>query len=666
MDDPMQRRDPQQQSGEVPTARAPQRDRPAQEVSPTLIPSRRRAYLMGDTVVDASAATELRPGTVVAGDFTILRRIVRCDLGVLYEVTQRSTGQVCALKALDYAQRRGVGEREHFLRESRIAERLAGPYCPAVLGAGLDAELDAHWIAFERLVGETLAERLSRLGVGVAMEPADALDVVEQLCLGLTTVHDHGVVHRDLKPANVFLARAAPFTVKVLDFSAASAPDEADRDDASLGTPLWMSPEQATGGDASPATDVWSVGLLAFRMLAGHSYWCCARNPVVEMRAFLDELVESPLPSASERAAELGCERPLPDGFDAWFARCVARDPRRRFRNADEMAFALRDVRRDAEVAFLLQARATRMQTLPSAPVYREGATRSAAPAIEPRPSQLPPAPQAQLPQQPMPPAPPETHDRPVSFAFFDEEKTVAIPGRARAPRWPMVMLGVALGVALVGGVLALALDDERAEVSHDTVAPYDGAAPGMGEPDDAALPGLAEPLAPDAALPTTAATHRVAAPAPTVAPPAAVPPTERLPWPADARLVWSGRAAGDDGAWSFVLALSHDGPTSVRGYIAWTAIESPSAPAGEQVRESVEGVWHPDANTLDLRGVTSTAPGSLPVNAYRLRVRADGALVGATIDDRETLTGALTGAPTSHVVSRRAQPAHAPTSTAR
>jgi serine/threonine protein kinase len=660
VDDPMQRRSPQQQTGEVPAARSPQRDRPSQEVSPTLVPSRRRAYLMGDTMVDMSAPTELRPGTVVASDFTIMRRIMRCDLGVLYEVTQRSTGQPCALKALDNAQRRDAGEREHFLREARIAEGLAGPYCPAVLGAGLDAEVDAHWIAFERLVGETLAERLSRLGVGVAMEPAEALDVIEQLCLGLTTVHDRGVVHRDLKPANVFLARAAPFTVKLLDFSAASAPDEPDRDDASLGTPLWMSPEQATGGAASPATDVWSVGLLAFRMLAGRSYWCCARNPVVEMRSFLDELVEWPLPPASERAAELGCERPLPDGFDAWFARCVARDPRRRFRNADEMAFALRDVRRDAEVAFLLQARAARMQTLPAAPVYREPSTRSSAPAVDPRPSQLPPAPVA---SQSLPPPPPETHERPVSFAFFDEEKTVAIPGRTRTSRWPLVMLGVALGVALVGGVLALVFDDDRAEVARGAVAP-----------DDAAL-ALEDPAAPDASLapPTPVATRSTAPPtraAPTAAPLAVVAPSELLPWPADARLVWNGRAAGDDGAWSFVLALHRDESANVRGYIAWTAIESPSAAAGEQVRESVEGVWHPESSTVDLRGVTSTAPGSLPVNAYRLRVRADGGLAGATIDDRETLTGSRAPASPASPASPAAHPAqrgaHPPRSTRR
>ncbi len=313
-------------------------------VPTTLLPSRRRTFLMGDTVVDLEVQTEITRGTVVAGEYEVQRRIARCDLGVLYDVVRKSNGRPCALKALDRASTRGASERAHFAREARIASRIEALHCPAVIASGHDPASDVLWIAMDRLVGETLAARLARLGVGVPMDSADALEVVAQLGRGLASVHDVGVVHGDLKPANVFLSPGEPFTVKLLDFSAARAVNEPDTDDGPLGTPLWMSPEQAAGSAITPATDVWSVGLLAFRMLTGRSYWLGARNAVVEMKTFLDELIETPLQSASERSEEVGCERELPAGFDAWFSRCVARDPRRRFRNADEMTLALRDV----------------------------------------------------------------------------------------------------------------------------------------------------------------------------------------------------------------------------------------------------------------------------------------------------------------------------------
>ncbi len=609
-------------------------------VPTTLLPSRRRTFLMGDTIVDLEAQTEITRGTVVAGEYEVQRRIARCDLGVLYDAIRKSNGRPCALKALDRASTRGASERAHFIREARVASRIDSPHCPAVIASGADPASDVLWIAMDRLVGETLAARLARLGVGVPMESADALEVIAQLGRGLASVHDVGVVHGDLKPANVFLAPGEPFTVKLLDFSAARAVNEPDAADGPLGTPLWMSPEQAAGSAITPATDVWSVGLLAFRMLTGRSYWLGALDAVVEMKTFLDELIETPLQSASDRRLEVGCERELPAGFDAWFSRCVAREPRRRFRNADEMTLALRDVGQRPSVVSPparpapsadTSARVSQVSQIvePSAPAppprrERPDPLRSSTAGAAP-PSAPPAAPAQGMPQVTSPPPP--SLDNPVSFAFFNEEKTRTIQRPAPARPWKLVALGFALGVMLVAGTLALlhvAEDDDGsltvAAAVNDPRRAY------------ATIAAPSVPRAPDTAAPTSIAATpssetRGEAPSDSGA--------TSVEWGPQPRRAWRGRATGDDGEWTFALTLTRSEGDDVRGYFAWTAARAAEAREGEQVRESVEGTWSAASGELRLRGVASSASDLLPVNGYRLTVSATGAIEGTTLDER-------------------------------
>ncbi len=650
-------------------------------VPPTLQPSRRRMFMMGDTVLDIEAPSELARGTVVADEYEVVRRLVRCDLGVLYEVNRRSSGRPCSLKALERASTRQPDERAPFLRESRIASRIDSAHCPAVIASGVDTALDVLWIAMERLVGETLADRLARVGMGIPMEYADALSVLSRLAQGIAEVHAAGVVHGDLKPANVFLPTGDAATPKILDFSAAKAAGEADLTDSSLGTPLWMSPEQAAGAPITPATDVWAAGLLAFRMLTGRSYWLCARNPVVEMKAFLDELLDaSPLPGASERARAVGCERALPEGFDAWFSRCVTRDPRRRFRNGDELAAALRDVKPRAANAIVtrqsspeVSARAS-SDSITSAPrrervdpmrmsspggtppvAASPSGTYAAAPAVAspsgthtaapPSPSgafaAAPPAATASVPP-PAPMTPPL--DNPVSFAAPREQTAPVPPTPSKsAPSGSAgrhIALGFAAGVALFAGTFAVLHISEDDDGSLSLAA-------AVNEPRRAVATVTAPATTPDAfdPMPTT---ERVL-PTPSVA--VAEPSTVSAPatpdatvaaavWGASARRAWRGRVTCDDGEWSFALTLTLSAPDQIREYFAWTAERSVDVREGEQVRESVEGRWNASSGELTLRGVTSTASELLPVNGYRLRVRTDGTLDGATLDQRGRITG--------------------------
>jgi serine/threonine-protein kinase len=139
-----------------------------------------------------------------------------------------------------------------------------------------------------------------------------------------------------------------PFTVKVLDFGIASLADRgsAVRASRSIGTPLWMAPEQATlDVPISAATDVWAIGLIGYFLFTGKSYWKSATAEPC-LRALLTEVLFAPLVPASWRAREQRIAHRFPRGFDRWFASCVARDPRMRFTDARVATKAFLDMLR--------------------------------------------------------------------------------------------------------------------------------------------------------------------------------------------------------------------------------------------------------------------------------------------------------------------------------
>jgi serine/threonine protein kinase len=137
-----------------------------------------------------------------------------------------------------------------------------------------------------------------------------------------------------------------PFTVKLLDFGIATLTQRHESE--SLGTPLWIAPEQLDASrDPTPASDVWSLGLVVYAMLTGRSYWTSA-GMTDGLGSLVREVLIDLLPPASARAAEQGVLARLPRGFDGWFAACVTRDPERRFRSASIAGAAFADLLRAA------------------------------------------------------------------------------------------------------------------------------------------------------------------------------------------------------------------------------------------------------------------------------------------------------------------------------
>jgi len=285
---------------------------------------------------------DLASGTVVAGDFKVLHALAQGGMGVVYVVEQLSTGKQRALKLMraDLASKDAV---RRFEQEARVGSQIKSEHVVDVIAAGI--ERGAPWLAMELLQGEALDGCVQRQG---PMEADQAAEILEQLCHAVAAAHDIRVVHRDLKPENVFLAEHISATsrhlVKVLDFGIAKVVEHTLNTTEAVGSPLWMAPEQTSHASRiTPAADVWAIGLIAFWLLTGRSFWRAGNIAEPELVALLREITLDPIPLASERGAELSGPR-LPEGFDPWFVRCVVRDPRARFQHAREAWHALAPV----------------------------------------------------------------------------------------------------------------------------------------------------------------------------------------------------------------------------------------------------------------------------------------------------------------------------------
>ncbi|MBX3205978.1 MAG: serine/threonine protein kinase [Labilithrix sp.] len=278
---------------------------------------------------------EVPYGTVVGNDYMVVRPLNRGSMGALYVAEQLSTASLRALKVLrrEYVSDPTLYKR--FEREAQVAARIPSEHVAQTIAAGVDRKLDVPWIAMELLEGQNLRDYVDERG---PMPKDEVREHLEQLCHALAAAHKLGIVHRDLKPANVFLSEAkrvgAQRVVKVLDFGIAKILAESvTLQGAPLGTANWMAPEQTIGDPATTATDVWALGLLAFYMLTGRSFWRGSQKPDNDV-GVMHEILHDPIPIAWTRAIELGVSDKIPDGFNEWFAQCVARRPEDRFVSA--------------------------------------------------------------------------------------------------------------------------------------------------------------------------------------------------------------------------------------------------------------------------------------------------------------------------------------------
>jgi serine/threonine-protein kinase len=278
------------------------------------------------------AQVTLTENTVIAGRFRLIRQLGQGGMGSVWLAHHITLDVECALKFI-HADAAALDEvRSRFEREARAAARLRSPHIVQILDHGEWEGLP--YIAMELLLGEDLSTRLERR---IRLTAKETAEIVAQVARALTRAHAADLVHRDLKPANLFLVPDDDREiVKVLDFgiakstSALEASGLTTRTGALLGTPAYMSPEQAQGTKkVDHRTDLWSLAVIAFECLTGQRPF---DSPA--LGDLLMQIMTNPLPVPSQFA-------PVPRGFDAFWARAAARDPDARYQSAKELADAL-------------------------------------------------------------------------------------------------------------------------------------------------------------------------------------------------------------------------------------------------------------------------------------------------------------------------------------
>ena len=279
-------------------------------------------------------------GRTLGGRYRIERLLGRGGMGAVYRACD-DAGLPFAIKILDRAWSKDEIVVARFAREARAASAVASPHIVRVVDGG--TEDGCPFLVMELVVGEDLGGRLRR----ARHLPMDAaLHVTEQLLEGLVAAHAAGVVHRDLKPDNVLLgARGGdPSFVTIVDFGMSkieparggTAPLKLTGKGVVLGTPLYMSPEQArASADVDGRSDVYSVGAILFECLTGRPPHTGETHEQVLLRICLEDA-----PDVRQWAPE------VPDALAALVAQALRRDRQDRFATADEMLAAVRGIGR--------------------------------------------------------------------------------------------------------------------------------------------------------------------------------------------------------------------------------------------------------------------------------------------------------------------------------
>jgi serine/threonine protein kinase len=280
-------------------------------------------------MVTSSWMREYQDGQTVPGTpYCVVRLIGAGGMGSVYEVEHIELGRRYVLKSL----LRSLATREDLIarmrNEWRSLGKLRHPNIVDVINAGITATQVPYFV-MEYLDGETVRDRLERRG---KLSVGEAVRIAQGSLLGLAAAHAIGVIHRDVKPANVFLTRAGG--VKVLDFGIAQTRVEGTPKitgrGLAIGTPRYMSPEQAAGERADARSDVYAVGLLLYEMLTGEGPFDDLSDATQQMLAHLHR----PPRPLSEMVD-------VPPALEAVVERALSKRPTQRPRSAEYMAAEL-------------------------------------------------------------------------------------------------------------------------------------------------------------------------------------------------------------------------------------------------------------------------------------------------------------------------------------
>jgi hypothetical protein len=267
-------------------------------------------------------------GTVLGAKYRIGRKIGSGGIGVVYAAEHVTLGHEVAVKVLRGAAARDGGEIARLRREAYIQVHVEHPNVVRVLD--LDQMPDGSiYVIMERLIGRSLADKLSRDGL---LAPGHAIGIFSHVCRALDAAHRKDVVHRDLKPGNIFLCEDG--IAKVLDFgmSKLATAESLTQAGYTLGTPEYMAPEQCIGAQVEARTDIYALGVMMYEALTGEL-------PIVaSSRRELLDLHQRQIPTPMrQRRPDL----PIPEELDQTVMKCLKKRVNERPRGAAQLEHML-------------------------------------------------------------------------------------------------------------------------------------------------------------------------------------------------------------------------------------------------------------------------------------------------------------------------------------
>jgi eukaryotic-like serine/threonine-protein kinase len=260
------------------------------------------------------------------GRYEIVGELGRGAMGVVYKARDPQIDRLVALKTVSLQGQepeRDEEFRQRFFVEAQAAGRLHHPGIVAIFDAGEDPETHNPYIVLEYVAGESLSRMLSR---EKKLPPAKALRLAEEIATALDYAHEQGVVHRDIKPANILItedghAKIADLGIAKLNLSQFTLPGHV------LGTPAFMAPEQLSGEGADGRSDLFSLGVILYAMVTGHSPFHGNSATTVCFKVVNRE----PVPASA-------LDLDLPRALDAVISRAIAKDPNARYQRGSDFA----------------------------------------------------------------------------------------------------------------------------------------------------------------------------------------------------------------------------------------------------------------------------------------------------------------------------------------
>jgi serine/threonine-protein kinase len=270
-------------------------------------------------------------GRTLDDKYSVDERLGAGGMGTVYRARHLSMDRPVAIKFLHQRFVEDEAARNRFQTEARAAVKLRHPNAVSVTDFGQTAE-GVVYIVMELLEGHTLREILSRES---PLETARAISLMLQTSAAVAAAHEAGIIHRDLKPSNILVTQSAdqPAVVKVLDFGIATfTPDDDDEDVTTvaqtstvIGTPRYMSPEQYSGNELTPAADVYSLGVILYEMLTGMVPFSGSTPAEIAQK-------HANLPPHSPHEIVAA----IPEEVERIVLKALEKQPGDRFRNADE------------------------------------------------------------------------------------------------------------------------------------------------------------------------------------------------------------------------------------------------------------------------------------------------------------------------------------------